>query len=137
MLQGISHHQFMKHFVDFNSFWGESVRIQTLFGPKYYLLININSISVFFLTNNLHILYHQQANRLIENNMNLLEETQNRRVQLQDLLDRAEDQQQTLDAQLADMDGHRAKAINAVEDGNSVLQDATRTLQTLNGRLSS
>merc|ERR1712008_329442 len=40
--------------------------------------------------------------------------------------------QQTLDAQLADMDGHRAKAINAVEDGNSVLQDATRTLETLN-----
>ena len=66
--------------------------------------------------------------------MNLLEETQNRRVQLQDLLDRAEDQQQTLDAQLADMDGHRAKAINAVEDGNSVLQDATRTLETLNGK---
>jgi chromosome segregation ATPase len=66
--------------------------------------------------------------------VNLLEETQNRRVQLQDLLDRAEDQQQTLDAQLADMDGHRAKAINAVEDGNSVLQDATRTLETLNGK---
>jgi chromosome segregation ATPase len=71
---------------------------------------------------------------LIDSNVNLLEETQNRRVQLQDLLDRAEDQQQTLDAQLADMDGHRAKAINAVEDGNSVLQDATRTLETLNGK---
>ena len=70
---------------------------------------------------------------MIDSNVNLLEETQNRRVQLQDLLDRAEDQQQTLDAQLADMDGHRAKAINAVEDGNSVLQDATRTLETLNG----
>merc|ERR1712051_516757 len=51
----------------------------------------------------------QEANRLIDSNVNLLEETQNRRVQLQDLLDRAEDQQQTLDAQLADMDGHRAK----------------------------
>merc|ERR1719442_54426 len=74
----------------------------------------------------------QEANRLIDSNVNLLEETQNRRVQLRDLLDRAEDQQQTLDAQLADMDGHRAKAINAVEDGNSVLQDATRTLETLN-----
>ena len=71
---------------------------------------------------------------MIDSNVNLLEETQNRRVQLQDLLDRAEDQQQTLDAQLADMDGHRAKAINAVEDGNSVLQDATRTLETLNGK---
>jgi len=74
----------------------------------------------------------EDANRLIESNVNLLQETQNRRVQLQDLLNRAEDQQQTLDAQLADMDGHRAKAITAVEDGNGVLQDATRTLQTLN-----
>merc|ERR1719220_1969510 len=74
----------------------------------------------------------QDANRLIESNVNLLQETQDRRVQLQDLLNRAEDQQQTLDAQLADMDGHRAKAITAVDDGNGVLQDAKRTLTTLN-----
>ena len=77
----------------------------------------------------------EQAQRLIETNINLLNETQERRVQLQDLLDSAEDQQQTLDAQLADMDGHRAKALNAVQDGNGVLKDATRTLQTLNGEI--
>ena len=56
-------------------------------------------------------------------------------LKLQDLLNSAEYQQQTLDAQLADMDGHRAKALNAVQDGNGVLKDATRTLQTLNGEI--
>ena len=76
------------------------------------------------------------ANQLIESNINLLQETQDRRVQLQDLLTRAEGQQQTLDRQLADMDGHRAKALAAVADGNSVLDDAQRTLRTLNGTFS-
>ena len=78
---------------------------------------------------------NEEAQRLLETNINLLNETQNRRAELQDLLNSAEYQQQTLDAQLADMDGHRAKALNAVQDGNGVLKDATRTLQTLNGEI--
>jgi laminin gamma 1 len=74
-----------------------------------------------------------EANRLIETNSQLLQETQDRRAQLEDLLARAEGQQQQLDAQLAEMDQHRAKALNAVSNGNDVLEDATNTLKTLNG----
>ena len=40
-----------------------------------------------------------------------------------------------LDAQLADMDSHREKAVAAVGKGNSVLQDAANTLRTLKGRI--
>jgi hypothetical protein len=40
-----------------------------------------------------------------------------------------------LDAQLADMDSHREKALAAVGKGNSVLQDAANTLRTLKGGL--
>ena len=36
---------------------------------------------------------------------------------------------------MADMDLHKAKAENAVTTGNSVLQDAERTLKTLEGKL--
>ncbi len=98
----------------------------------------------------------------------LLRETQDRRVQLEDMLRRAEEQQQQvkqhclkskskqqsklhrgfaissnckrvllnwpqLDAQLADMDSHREKALAAVAKGNNVLQDAANTLKTLKG----
>lgn len=73
----------------------------------------------------------EDAQRLIESNAQLLKDTQERRAQLEDLLARAEVQQQQLDAQLADMDKHRAKAQKAVDSGNSVLQDAANTLQTL------
>lgn len=73
-----------------------------------------------------------EANRLIQSNMNLLTEAQDRRVQLEDLLNNAEGQQQILDEQLAEMDLYRAKALAAVNSGNSVLEDALRTLQTLN-----
>lgn len=79
----------------------------------------------------------EEANRLIQTNSQLLQETQDKRVQLEDLLARAEGQQQELDAQLADMDQHRAKALNAVASGNAVLADAERTLRTLNGKLHS
>ena len=41
-----------------------------------------------------------------------------------------------LDAQLADMDSHREKAVAAVGKGNSVLQDAANTLRTLKGSIS-
>jgi len=49
------------------------------------------------------------------------------------MLRRAEEQQQQLDAQLADMESHRAKALAATAKGNSVLQDAESTLNTLRG----
>ena len=39
-----------------------------------------------------------------------------------------------LDAQLADMDSHREKALAAVAKGNNVLQDAANTLKTLKGK---
>lgn len=73
-----------------------------------------------------------EANRLIQSNLDLLTETRDRRVQLEDLLGQAEGQQQILDSQLAEMDNYRAKALAAVSSGNSVLEDALRTLQTLN-----
>ena len=76
-----------------------------------------------------------EANRLIDSNVDLLQETQDRRVQLEDLLGRAQSQQQTLDAQLAEMDKHAEKAKKAVENGNAVLSDAEKTLQTLNGNI--
>ena len=73
----------------------------------------------------------KEAQRLIDENRGLIQETQDRRVQLEDLLLRAETQQQQVDAQLADMDSNRAKALKAVEDGNNVLNDAAKTLNTL------
>lgn len=66
---------------------------------------------------------------------NLLRDTQDSRVQLEDMLRRAEEQQQQLDAQLADMESHRAKALAATAKGNSVLQDAESTLNTLRGNI--
>ena len=75
----------------------------------------------------------EEAERLIQSNVELLQQTQDRRVQLEDLLQTAEDQQQQLDAQIADMDQNRAKALKAVANGNGVLEDAKRTLETLNG----
>ena len=77
----------------------------------------------------------EEAERLIQSNVELLQQTQDRRVQLEDLLQTAEDQQQQLDAQIADMDQNRAKALKAVANGNGVLEDAKRTLETLNGEL--
>ena len=76
----------------------------------------------------------EEAQRLIESNVQLLQETQDKRFELEDLLGRAEIQQQTLDSQMADMDQYRAQALKAVENGNNVLEDATRTLSTLNGK---
>lgn len=75
----------------------------------------------------------EEAERLIQENSMLLQDTQNRRVELEDLLNTAEDQQQQLDGQIAEMDSNRDKALKAVANGNAILEDADRTLVTLNG----
>lgn len=75
----------------------------------------------------------EEAQRLISENAELLQAAQNKRVELEDLLKRAERQQQLVDSQLADMDGYRERAEDAVETGNNVLKDAQDTLSTLQG----
>jgi len=67
----------------------------------------------------------------IFNSAILLRETQESRVQLEGMLRQAEGQQQQLDSQLVDMESHRAKALAATAKGNSVLQHAESTLNTL------
>lgn len=74
----------------------------------------------------------EDGRRLIDENEQLLQETEDKRVKLKELLDRAYAQQQIVDQRLGEMDMHRAKALGAVELGNSVLIDASVTLSTLN-----
>jgi len=71
------------------------------------------------------------ANLLLENNNQLLADMQNRRIQLEDLLNRAQTQQQQVDQQMETMTEYKSKADNAVTTGNAVLQDAEQTLKTL------
>jgi len=73
----------------------------------------------------------EDATRLMGEHEVLVRETQDRRAVLQDLLNRANAQQQDVDSRLADMNKHRAKALEAVEIGNTVLKDAMETLETL------
>ncbi|QQP35648.1 Uncharacterized protein FKW44_023930, partial [Caligus rogercresseyi] len=72
-----------------------------------------------------------EAEQLIQSNMELLQKTQDKRIMLEELLSRANLQQQEVDRQLADMDEFRNRAINAVKSGNNVLKDAQATLETL------
>ncbi|CAB4054802.1 LAMC1 [Lepeophtheirus salmonis] len=72
-----------------------------------------------------------EAERLIQDNMELLQQTQDKRAMLEELLNRANVQQQEVDRQLADMDEFRNRAINAVKSGNDILKDAQATLETL------
>jgi len=71
------------------------------------------------------------ARRLIDEYRPLIQDTMDKRVNLQDLLNRASVQQREVDSRLADMDMHRAKALEAVDIGNNVLKDAQDTLETL------
>merc|ERR1719495_3104073 len=71
------------------------------------------------------------AELLLTSNQDLLQNTMGKRAELQDLLNRANIQQQEVDRRLADMDRHRAKALEAVKIGNNVLKDADNTLETL------
>ncbi|XP_059094696.1 laminin subunit gamma-1-like isoform X3 [Tigriopus californicus] len=73
------------------------------------------------------------ATRLLYENGQLLTEAQDRRVQLEDLLRRADAQQRQIDEQLAEIDSHRARALDSVKTGNNVLKDAQNTLKTLKG----
>ena len=75
----------------------------------------------------------EEAQRLIAENQNLLREAQDSRVQLEDLLRRAEQQQQSIDAQLEEMTSYKERAVEAVQKGNNVLADAQATLETLKG----
>ena len=76
----------------------------------------------------------EEAQRLISENEELLLAAQDKRVELEDLLNRAENQQQQVDRQLADMDGYNKRALDAVQSGNNVLKDAQDTLRTLQGK---
>ena len=75
----------------------------------------------------------EEATRLMESNQQLLSDTQNRREQLIDLLEEAETQQKMLSSQIAQLEQNREKALTAVDNGNLVLEDAKRTLETLKG----
>lgn len=71
------------------------------------------------------------AQRLIEEHEELLTTAMNKRQELNDLLNSALTQQQQLDSRMADMDVHKSRALKAVELGNTVLEEAKRTLATL------
>eukprot|EP00092_Neocalanus_flemingeri_P012243 GFUD01013199.1.p1 GENE.GFUD01013199.1~~GFUD01013199.1.p1 ORF type:complete len:1692 (+),score=371.26 GFUD01013199.1:452-5527(+) len=71
------------------------------------------------------------AQRLIDEHEELLQTAMNKRQELNDLLNSALSQQQQLDSRMADMDEHRNRSLNAVELGNSVLEEAKGTLDTL------
>merc|ERR1711953_1003532 len=73
----------------------------------------------------------EEATRLMASNQQLLSDTQNRREQLMDLLEEAETQQKMLSSQITQLEQNREKALTAVDNGNSVLEDAKRTLETL------
>jgi len=73
----------------------------------------------------------EDAVRLINEYELLVRDSMDKRTNLQDLLDRANMQQQVVDRRLADMDKHRAKALEAVDMGNNVLINAEKTLETL------
>jgi coxsackievirus/adenovirus receptor len=71
------------------------------------------------------------AQRLIKEHEELLTTAMNKRQELNDLLNNALTQQQQVDSKMADMDEHRSRALKAVELGNTVLEEAKRTLATL------
>jgi len=73
----------------------------------------------------------EDAERLITEHDELLTTAMNKRQELSDLLNSALAQQQQIDSQMAGMDEHRAKALKAVELGNTVLEEAKVTLATL------
>jgi len=71
------------------------------------------------------------AERLVEENLDLLKDTKFNRDELQQLLNRAISQQQEVDNRLDDMIEHREKGTEAVALGNMVLSKAKETLETL------
>ena len=71
------------------------------------------------------------AERLISENDELLRKTTMQRYELNQIFNTAADQQSVIDAHLTDMKTNRDSAMKAVETGNSVLEQATRTLEIL------
>ena len=73
----------------------------------------------------------EDAQRLMDEYSPLVRTTMEKRMNLQDLLNRANMQQQEVDNRLEDMERHRSRATEAVQLGNNVLEDAQNTLETL------
>ena len=73
----------------------------------------------------------EDAERFMDEYQSVIRDTMNKRVNLQDLLDRANIQQQEVDNQLNEIENHKTKALEAVQIGNNVLKDAQETLETL------
>lgn len=71
------------------------------------------------------------AQRLVEENIDLLKDTKFNRDELKELLNRAISQQQEVDNRLNDMIEHRKKGTESVALGNAVLNKAKETLETL------
>ena len=77
-----------------------------------------------------------EAEKMVNTNLQLLTDTAEQRVVLQDLLKNSKAQQQQLESHAEDMKLHRDRAIKAVQLGNNILSDARGTLRTLQGNYS-
>ena len=73
----------------------------------------------------------EDAEKLMSDYQTVIRDTMDKRVNLQDLLNRANIQQKEVDNRLEEIDRHKQKALEAVEVGNNVLKDAQDTLETL------
>jgi len=73
----------------------------------------------------------EDAERLMDEYQPVVRETMDKRVNLQDLLDRANIQQKEVNNRLEEIEHHKKKALLAVDVGNNVLTDAQNTLETL------
>jgi len=74
----------------------------------------------------------EEADRLIRDHDSLLRDSRDNRAKLEeDLLARAKSQKQSVDAQFDHMKANKERADKAVDEGNTVLKDAERTLRTL------
>ena len=70
----------------------------------------------------------------IRDHDSLLRDSRDNRAKLgEDLLARAKSQKQSVDAQFDHMKANKERADKAVDEGNTVLKDAERTLRTLEG----
>lgn len=74
-----------------------------------------------------------EADRLMRNNQEPLNNLQNQMKEAEELLAKGEDQQQIADRLLADVDSALDTAKQAVELGEKTLEEANKTLQTLKG----
>lgn len=73
----------------------------------------------------------KEASGLITQNEELIRKSTNKRAEMEDLLNEATAQQQKVDTAMKEMTKYRDKALASVELGNTVLEEAQVTLQTL------